>query len=721
MASDKYSLNNRTIAGIIVIGILYLVSIYIIATKSDFDATKFDMLSTIRYVNAQYTEFQKLDSASQVKSMTKAMGKVDQTARNLIYDKSQLSPELLKKYTEEQRLTGLIVLDANGQLVCEYNKDRFGFTALRYELQKPSVMDIAKYKEKIYSDRLSLNDGSYIDLAVGARLDAPGVIAGYYHTTADYADNYNMSVQTLFAGYSMQTSGTIIISDGKQVIASNDGSLLGSKLENNDIVNKLKKAATPGELVHILDGKGADYYGSVDKGRNYYIYIYFPEATVFTTRVQKVGYGLILYLLAIGVFLAFRTRTEKKYLAQQRKLDDDYKEQLREAARVAKNANKAKTEFLQRMSHDIRTPINGIRGLVQIGDYYADDLAKQAECRRKIWQSSGFLLDLVNEVLDMGKLSSGEVTLEEIPFDLREILSEVVTVVTPQAKAKNVEIIIKNDDLHHQYLIGSPAHIKRILLNVLGNAVKYNKENGKVYLSRRELSCEKDFVLLEFQCEDTGIGISKRFLPHVFEPFAQDGDVARSSYEGTGLGMPIVKSLIEKMGGTVMVASEQGVGSTFTLTIPFKIDKELQAKQVKKADFDAASARGMHVLLAEDNTLNMEIAKFFLDNAGVSYKAVNNGKEAVEAFSASAVGEYDAILMDVMMPFMNGMDATRAIRALAREDAKAVPIIAMTANAFVEDKQQALEAGMTEYVTKPLQADVLVQKLAQFAKSAKKE
>lgn len=721
MATDKYSLKKHTIAGIIVIGILYLVSVYMLATKSDFDATKFDMLSTIRYVNTQYTEYQKLDSASQVKSMTKAMGKADQTARNLVFEGGELSVGLLQKYVEQQRLTGIAVLDENGQLLCEYNKDRFGFAALRYEVLKPSVMDIARYKEKIYSDRIKLNDGSLIDIAVCARLDAPGLICVYYHTTAEYANNYNMSVQTLFAGYSMQTSGTIVITDGNDIIASNDGSLIGSKTDNNEIINALKKAASSGELVHIRDGKSADYYGSIDRGRNYYIYVYFPEDNVFKTRPQKVGYALILYLLAIGVFLAFRTRTERRYLAQQQALDEEYKEQLREAARVAERANNAKTEFLQRMSHDIRTPINGIRGLVEIGNYYKDDLAKQAECRKKIWQASGFLLDLVNEVLDMGKLSSGEVTLEDIPFDLCDVIGEVVTVVTPQAKAKNVEIIVKNDELRHQYLIGSPAHVKRILLNVLGNAVKYNKENGKVYLSRRELSCENGFVLLEFTCEDTGIGISKRFLPHVFEPFAQDGDVARSSYEGTGLGMPIVKSLIEKMGGTVTVASEQGVGSIFTLTIPFKIDKALQAKQVKKAASDAASARGMHVLLAEDNTLNMEIAKFFLDNAGVSYKAVNNGKEAFEAFIASEPGEYDAILMDVMMPFMNGLDATRQIRRTMRADATTVPIIAMTANAFVEDKKQALEAGMTEYVTKPLQADLLVKKLAQFAKSAKKE
>lgn len=716
MAKSKLYLKNHTVAVIVVIGIFYLVSIYMLATKSDFDSTKYDVQSTIRYVNAQYTEYSKLDSASEVKSFTKATAKTEQIARNLLADKGRLSAELLAEYTEEQRLSGIIVLDANGQIVCEYNKDRFGFAALRYDLLKPSVMDIAVYPEKIYADRLSLNDGSYIDMAVASRLDAPGVVVCYYHTSAEYASNYSMSVQTLFAGYSMQTSGTIIISDGNKVIASNDASLIGSKVDNNDIVEELKHAATSGELVHVKDKDENNYYGSVDRGRNYYIYIYFPEKQVYTTRNEKLGYALVLYLLAVGIFLAFRSRTEKLYLAQQQERDEEYKEQLREAARVAERANHAKTEFLQRMSHDIRTPINGIRGLLEIGDYYKDDLAKQAECRKKIWRTSGFLLDLINEVLDMGKLSSGEVTLEEIPFDLREIRKDVLNIVSQQAQEKGVEIIIKKEELPHPCLIGSPIHVKRILLNVIGNAVKYNKDNGKIYLSRTELSCDGDTALIEFKCEDTGIGISRRFLPHVFEAFAQDGDVARSSYEGTGLGMPIVKSLVEKMGGTVAVESEQGIGTIFTLRIPFKIDKQLQAEKRQQEVVDLGSVQGMHVLLAEDNDLNMEIAKFFLDSGGVTYELAHNGKEAVELFLASEPYAFDAILMDVMMPFMNGMDATRQIRRTMRADAASVPIIAMTANAFVEDKKQALEAGMTDYLTKPLQSDVLLKKLAKFAK-----
>ena len=408
-------------------------------------------------------------------------------------------------------------------------------------------------------------------------------------------------------------------------------------------------------------------------------------------------------------------RKEKKYLAQQRELDEEYKEQLREAARVARNANKAKTEFLQRMSHDIRTPINGIRGLIEIGNYYGDDLEKQKECREKIWQSSGFLLDLINEVLDMGKLSSGEVTLEEVPFDLEEVLAESKEIIAQQAKEKGLEIFVKKHEVQHALLLGSPLHVKRILLNVLSNAVKYNKDNGKIYLSTVETGCENGRATFEFKVEDTGIGISKRFLPHVFEAFAQDGDVARSSYEGTGLGMPIVKSLVEKMGGSVEVESEKGIGSIFTLHIPFKLaEQQVEQKKSEKPASDAV--KGMHVLLAEDNDLNLEIAQFFLKNAGVTYEAARNGKEAVEKFIEAAPGTYDALLMDVMMPFMNGLEATKQIRALEREDAKTVPIIAMTANAFVEDKKQALDAGMTNYLTKPLESTALIKMLAKFAK-----
>ena len=718
MAISMLNTKKSIAAVVAIIGFVYLSIVFGFASKADYDATKHDMQSTIRYVDTQYKEFHKLDSASKVKSLMAVTATTEQIIRNLNQDKGRLSEELLADYVRDYHLSGIIVLDSNGSLVCEYNRDRYGFAALRYELLKPSVMDAAIYPEKIFSDHLELNDGSHIDLSVTSRRDAPGVVVCYYHTTAEYAASYNMSLYTLLSGYSMQTSGTIIISDGNKVIASNDASLLGNRVENNDIVQALKQDGRTQELIHIKDSNADNYYGSMERGRNYFIYVYMPEQHVFTTRMQKTMYALVFYLLVMGGLLVFRARTEKRYLEQQREHDEAYKEQLREAARAAEKANKAKTEFLQRMSHDIRTPINGIRGFIEMGNYYKDDLAKQAEYREKIWQSSGFLLDLVNEVLEMGKLSSGEIQMEEIPFNLREICNEVKGIVTPQAQEKGVEFIVKKDELPYPCLIGSPVHVKRILLNIVGNAIKYNKNNGKVYITLVESKTDDETMLVEFKCEDTGIGISKRFLPHVFDAFAQDSDIARSSYEGTGLGMPIAKSLVDKMGGTLEVESEKGIGTTFTMRIPFKKAAEQPSEEQKQEAPDMELVKGMHVLLAEDNKLNMEIAQFFLDTAGITSKCVLNGKEAVEAFEDSAVHEYDAVLMDIMMPFMNGMEATQKIRALEREDAGTVPIIAMTANAFVEDKKQAMAAGMTDYITKPLRMDLLLHLLAKYAKKA---
>ena len=719
MANSMLNSKKSIAALVVIIGFVYLSIVFGFASKADYDATKHDMQSTIRYVDTQYKEFHKLDSASKVKSLMSVTATTEQIIRNLNQDKGRLSEELLADYVRDYHLSGIIVLDSNGSLVCEYNRDRYGFAALRYELLKPSVMDTAIYPEKIFSDHLELNDGSHIDLSVTSRQDAPGVVVCYYHTTAEYAASYNMSLYTLLSGYSMQTSGTIIISDGNKVIASNDASLLGNRVENNDIVQALKQDGRTQELIHIKDSNADNYYGSMERGRNYFIYVYMPEQHVFTTRMQKTMYALVFYLLVVGGLLVFRARTEKRYLEQQREHDEAYKEQLREAARAAEKANKAKTEFLQRMSHDIRTPINGIRGFIEMGNYYKDDLAKQAEYREKIWQSSGFLLDLVNEVLEMGKLSSGEIQMEEIPFNLREICNEVKGIVTPQAQEKGVEFIVKKDELPYPCLIGSPVHVKRILLNIVGNAVKYNKNNGRVYITLVESKTDDETMLVEFKCEDTGIGISKRFLPHVFDAFAQDSDIARSSYEGTGLGMPIAKSLVDKMGGTLEVESEKGIGTTFTMRIPFKKAAEQPSEEQKQEAPDMELVKGMHVLLAEDNKLNMEIAQFFLDTAGITSKCVLNGKEAVEAFEDSAVHEYDAVLMDIMMPFMNGMEATQKIRTLEREDAGTVPIIAMTANAFVEDKKQAMAAGMTDYITKPLQMELLLHLLAKYAKKRK--
>ena len=389
-------------------------------------------------------------------------------------------------------------------------------------------------------------------------------------------------------------------------------------------------------------------------------------------------------------------RDKLKSLRKQEEKEQEYQKNLLEEVKKAEAANRAKTEFLQRMSHDIRTPINGISGMLDVAEHYSDDLQKQAECRQKIREASDILFELVSEVLDMSKLESGEIQLEEKPFDVVTLLDEVTGVVGRLADERNITVAHKGRTIEHRNLIGSPVHLKRLLMNIMSNAVKYNRDHGHIYLYTRELpSADSSIATLQFVCEDNGIGMSEEFQQRIFEPFTQEQKGGASKFGGTGLGMSIAKSLAEKMGGTISFESTQGVGTTFIITIPFKIDTQV-GSHTPEPSAPAESIRGLHILLVEDNELNMEIAEFLIQNEGATVTKAWDGQQAVTLFAKSAPGEFDAILMDVLMPVMNGYEATRQIRALDRADAKTIPIIAMTANAFTEDRLKSKEAGMDD-------------------------
>ena len=368
------------------------------------------------------------------------------------------------------------------------------------------------------------------------------------------------------------------------------------------------------------------------------------------------------------------------------------------------------------MSHDIRTPLNGIRGMLDVGDYYGNDLEKQAECRGKIREASDILLEITNEVLDMSKLESGEIFLEDVPFQIEKILNETTDVIEKLAEERGIKVERKPIEVIHRNLYGSPVHIKRLLMNIMGNAVKYNKDRGTIRLSCRELPLDDtETARIELICQDTGIGMSKEFQQHLFEPFAQEQKGGTSKFGGTGLGMPIAKSLVEKMGGTITFESEQGKGTTFVIIIPFKIDRNPEARK-EKGENCAGSIKGLNILLVEDNELNMEIAEFIIQSEGAVVTKAWNGQEAVEIYKKSRAGEFDLILMDIMMPIMNGYEATKMIRSLDREDAKKIPIIAMTANAFTEDRIRAKEAGMDEHVAKPVDVELLIKVIHKLVK-----
>ena len=669
------------------------------------------MVEIVNYVKVMCSTYTHYNESSESKSLLRAIESARQMSTNINMETEnggQLSQDFLKENLQTLWVDGIIVLDKEGKMDYEYSMDESLANEITEYLQKEIIMDFAGYEERSYSERFARKDGSYIDIAACARKDVPGVVAIYYYTSPEFTRNYTLTIQEILNGYSVQKDGTIIVADDGIVVASNDERLLGQNTADNEVVQAMKKH-TDSQHIYHLKNEGTRCYGIMLKQRDYYIYAYLPDTEVFHNLPLNVAGVIFIYLLIFSIFWFWAYRTNLTHRKQEQKKDEKYKAELLIAAKKAESANEAKTEFLQRMSHDIRTPINGICGLVDMADHYADDMEKQTEYRTKIKEASNLLLELVNDVLDMSKLESGEIVLEEIPFNLRSISREVFVVIEQVAAEQNIRIMWEKKEIIHRNLIGSPGYVKRVMMNILSNAVKYNRENGHIYLSCMEIPSEQPgMTTMEFICRDAGIGMTEEFQKHIFEPFAQEHTGSRTKFPGTGLGMAIAKNLVEKMGGTITLESEYGVGTTFVIRVPFKIDLDADKREEQK-DISEKSIKGLHILLAEDNELNMEIAEFLLQNEGADVTKAWNGQEAVELFRKSGPGGFDVIFMDIMMPVMNGYEATKMIRSLDREDAKEIPIIAMTANAFTEDRIRAKEAGMDEHIAKPVDVELLIK------------
>ncbi len=681
------------------------------------------MVKTVNYVKVQCSTYTHYNEASESKSLLRAIESARQMSTNIDMETEnggRLSQEFLKENLQTLWVDGILVLDAEGKTVCKYSMDEALTNGITDYLQKDIIMDFTGYEERSYSERIDREDGSRIDIAACARKDAPGMVAIYYYTSSEFVRNYTLTIQNLLKGYSTQKDGTIIVADKGTIVASNDESLLGQDTAGNQVVQAMKEHTDSQHIFH-LKNEGTGCYGIMLKQRDYYIYAYLPDTEVFRNLPLSVTAVVFLYLLIFGIFCFWGYRADLAHRKQEQEKDEKYKAELLRTAKKAEAANEAKTEFLQRMSHDIRTPINGICGMINVADYYADNMEKQTECRAKIKEASHLLLELINEVLDMSKMESDEVVLEEIPFNLNSIFEEILGVIEHMAAEQNIRIIWEEKEVTHWNLIGSPVHVKRILMNILSNAVKYNKENGYVYIGCREIpSKQTAMTTLEFVCRDTGIGMTEAFQKRIFEPFAQEHAGSRTKFAGTGLGMPITKKLVEKMGGTISFESKEGTGTTFVIRIPFQIDADMKDR-TETEEKTETSIQGLHVLLTEDNELNMEIAEFVLQNEGAVVTKAWNGQKAVDIFRKSRPGEFDAILMDIMMPVMNGYEAAKMIRSLDREDAKVIPIIAMTANAFTEDKMRAKEAGMDEHIAKPVDGKLLVKAINELVKHNQRE
>ena len=681
------------------------------------------MVEIVNYVKVQCSTYTHYNESSESKSLLRAIESARQMSTNIdmeVKNRKQLDRKFLKENLQSLWVDGILVLDEEGKKVCEYSMDEGLMDEMIDYLQKDIIMDYTGYKERSYSERIARGDGSRIDIAACARKDAPGIVAVYYYTSPRFIRNYTLTIQSLLKGYNTEKDGTIIVADKGKIIASNDEKLLAQDVADNEIIQKMKKHTDSRHILH-LKNKGTGCYGIMLKQRDYYIYMYLPDKEVFSNMPLSVTGVVFLYLIILGFLWLWIYTTNLVHQKQEQEKDEKYKAELLKSAKKAEAANEAKTEFLQRMSHDIRTPINGICGMIDVAEHYADDMEKQTECRAKIKETSHLLLELINEVLDMSKLESDEVVLEEIPFNLNNISKEIFVVIEQIAAEQNIRIVWEKEEITHWNLIGSPGYVKRIMMNILSNAVKYNKENGYIYISCQEFtSVQEERVTIEFICRDTGIGMTKDFHKRLFEPFAQEHTGSRTKFSGTGLGMPITKKLIEKMGGTITFESKKGEGTTFVIRIPFKIDQDADQREEQEA-ISEKSIKDLKILLVEDNELNMEIAEFVIQNEGASVTKAWNGQEAVEVFKKSRPDEFDVILMDIMMPIKNGYEAAKMIRALDRDDAKTVPIIAMTANAFTEDRLKSKESGMNEHIAKPIDAKLLVKVISEFVENKEED
>lgn len=676
----------------------------------------------VDYVATQSLSYDAFNSAYATKNLIRVMEIAGEAARDMERDGS-VDNATLEQYADQFNVTALIVTDASGNLVSESSKDDVGYESLAANLKEAPVLEVAAHPLKSYTARITLADDSVADIGCVARRDGEGIVVAVRHQSAKAVASNTLKLQSLLDGYETIDSGNIVIENDGKVVATNAvepavSGVFDLPATDAIVVNGIKERCLAGK-VRLVNDSGEWYLGTFGKARDFYVYTYAPAQRYFEVVAAVVASVLALYGGVIATVVLVRRRAESQRFADLLLQERDYGDKLAKAAREASSANSAKTEFLRRMSHDLRTPINGIRGMVEVGNANADDLQKQTECRSKIWTASGLLLDLANEALDMSRLESGQVDLNLVPTDMVALNREVCDILERQAEERLVTIICDQRTLDHPYARVSVTHLKRLLLNIAGNAVKYNRQGGYVRLTCREVEPVDGVPVYEYTIADNGIGMSEEFQQHLYEPFSREEQQVEGASSGTGLGASIAKQLVELMGGTMSFTSALGRGTTFTICLPFEKCKSSEIPQAVRVDAgDSDVLQGLRVLLVEDNDLNAEIAQFTLDRAGAVVTHVKDGESAVETFAASALHEYDVVLMDIMMPGIDGLEATRQIRALDREDAATTPIIAVSANAFADDRRLSREAGMNAHLSKPVSSQDLVEALAHIAADA---
>ena len=855
--NNKTTPNTRTWVLYILVGVLFMAGVVLASGWKALHATEERFCQTIEFVKSQSTSFEQYNDTITAKALRRTAVSVHQLAGDAALDLSD--PHCLKQQTETLWLTGISVLRPDGTLLCEYTANGIGYAQLEDRLKKETALDVFRFPQKTYLKRVLLADGSAVDVAAHRADHEEVILLAYRCTPAKFVEGTALSVQSILDGYPEETSGTLFIVQNNQVIASNRPELIGQDTTASPPVQEIRSAGFAEKLTptHGWNSSGC-YFGMYSHGRSFDLYAYTDEKAVFHESLTLVLTALVCYILLVSVLQMLRRRAVQEMEQQKKEQEKKYQTQLEEQNRKLEialqhegAANRAKREFLFNMSHDIRTPMNAIIGFTSLAATHIDNREQVLDYLKKISTSSQHLLSLINDVLDMSRIESGKVKIEEKAVHLPDLVHDVRSIIQPNVAAKRLSLFIDTMDIEDEDIITDPLRLNQILLNILSNAIKFTPTGGMISIRiAQKNGAPKGCVCYEFRIKDNGIGMSEEFQKHIFEEFSREESSTVSGIQGTGLGMSITKNIVDLMGGTIALTSEPGKGSEFIVTLCFtRSGQKAEPKQLPQleglralvADDDtntclnvstmlskigmrpewtisgkeavirtkyaveqgdefsvyiidwlipdmngieivrqirkvignrcpiiiltaydwadiedearaagvtafcekplflselrrvlaepfraepasepaqptAADLKGKKLLLVEDNELNREIALEILKEAGFVVDTAEDGAVAVQKIKQAAPGQYDLILMDIQMPNLDGYEATRQIRALPDAEKANIPIFAMTANAFEEDRQNALAAGMNGHIAKPLDVPHLLRVLADALK-----
>lgn len=681
--------NKRLAALLIGCGLILFLMTYFSSFSLDLNNAQSKLIETVDSIKEQSANYVKYNETAIAKSLVRQAVAVENVSRELQAGK------FLEDIVDDYWLTGIVEVDEDGNLLRQYVTDDVDYEMVM-DFVSDALKNVVEYSSETYINRYQLDDNSYVDIA--CHKTSNGVVLAYRHVLEQFASNSRLSIQDVLNGYPEKENGTIVVMQKDKIVASNNLDLLVEG--SSDVVEQIRKCNEANTLVRI---NSHGVYGMYSHGRDFYVYIYVHPSMVYNTTVPNVSIVMVFYCLVIGIILFIRNRQNNMFVLERQRQEEAYKKELENknrelelAIKQEAKANRSKQEFLFNMSHDIRTPMNAIIGFTSLAQSHLDDKELLDSYLKKISTSSEYLLSLINDVLDMSRIESGKLKIEESNVYLPSILDDIRDIVSSNVQKKQLNFNIYTVDLKDENVLTDPLKLKQVLLNVVANAIKFTPSGGYVNLS---LVQKDDFGNYDFIVEDNGIGISKEFQEHIFEQFSREVTSTVSRVQGTGLGLSISKAIVDMIGGSIAVESDSGKGSKFTISLCFKVTDETTDNKIISSNNIIDTNK--KILLVEDNELNYEIAKTVLEEAGFRVDGASNGKEAVDKASDNT---YDVILMDIQMPVMDGYEATKELRKLGNR----TPIIAMTANAFSEDKKKAKDVGMDGYISKPIDVKSLV-------------